>query len=361
MITHATACELIEGPGPALPELLARAGELRDRGRGRTRHLLGEGLRAAHHAVSRLLRLLHVPAGPRRAGRPHPEPRRGGGARAGRCDAWAPRRRCSRWATAGGALSRAPRVPRASRASHHARLPAGDVRAHAEGVRAPAPRQSRAHGRAGSRRPARGQREHGHHAGDTVRAPARRAGTRTTARPTRCPARRLRTIALAGKLGIPFTTGILIGIGETPRERVDALLAIRDLHERWGHIQEVIVQNFRAKPGIPMRGCARAHPRRPAAHAGGGPPGAGPRHEHPGAAQPQSRRVRAAAGRRAQRLGRRVAADPRSHQSREALARPARVARGHRESGLRASASGWPSIRSTRRAPSSSTSVCDPG
>jgi FO synthase len=71
--------------------------------------------------------------------------------------------------------------------------------------------------------------------------------------PDKVPARRLRTIALAGKLGIPFTTGILIGIGESPRERVDALAAIRDLHERGGHIQEVIIQNFRAKPGIPMR------------------------------------------------------------------------------------------------------------
>lgn len=71
--------------------------------------------------------------------------------------------------------------------------------------------------------------------------------------PDKVPARRLRTIALAGKLGVPFTTGILIGIGETPAERVDALVAIRDLHERYGHVQEVIVQNFRAKPRIPMR------------------------------------------------------------------------------------------------------------
>jgi FO synthase len=71
--------------------------------------------------------------------------------------------------------------------------------------------------------------------------------------PDKIPARRLRTIELAGKLAIPFTTGILIGIGETPRERVDALLAIRELHERYGHVQEVIVQNFRAKPRIPMR------------------------------------------------------------------------------------------------------------
>ncbi|HKZ09047.1 MAG TPA: 7,8-didemethyl-8-hydroxy-5-deazariboflavin synthase CofG [Methylomirabilota bacterium] len=72
--------------------------------------------------------------------------------------------------------------------------------------------------------------------------------------PDKVPARRLRTIELAGKLQIPFTTGILIGIGETHAERVAALLAIRDLHERHGHIQEVIVQNFRAKPTIPMRG-----------------------------------------------------------------------------------------------------------
>ncbi len=71
--------------------------------------------------------------------------------------------------------------------------------------------------------------------------------------PDKAPARRLRTIALAGKLGIPFTTGILIGIGETHRERVDSLLAIRDLQERYGHIQEVIIQNFRSKPSIPMR------------------------------------------------------------------------------------------------------------
>jgi FO synthase len=72
--------------------------------------------------------------------------------------------------------------------------------------------------------------------------------------PDKVPGRRLKTIARAGTLGIPFTTGILIGIGETHAERVDALLAIRELHERHGHIQEVIVQNFRVKPAIPMRG-----------------------------------------------------------------------------------------------------------
>lgn len=72
--------------------------------------------------------------------------------------------------------------------------------------------------------------------------------------PDKVPRRRLKTIARAGALGIPFTTGILIGIGETHAERVDSLLSIRELHERHGHIQEVIIQNFRAKPTIPMRG-----------------------------------------------------------------------------------------------------------
>jgi FO synthase len=70
--------------------------------------------------------------------------------------------------------------------------------------------------------------------------------------PDKRPAARLKTIGLAGELGIPFTTGILIGIGETREERIEALLAIRDLHERHGHVQEVIVQNFRAKPGTRM-------------------------------------------------------------------------------------------------------------
>jgi len=70
--------------------------------------------------------------------------------------------------------------------------------------------------------------------------------------PDKDPVKRLRTIADAGRLGIPFTTGILIGIGETMEERADTLLAIRDLHAEHGHIQEVIVQNFRAKPATLM-------------------------------------------------------------------------------------------------------------
>jgi 7,8-didemethyl-8-hydroxy-5-deazariboflavin synthase CofG subunit len=70
--------------------------------------------------------------------------------------------------------------------------------------------------------------------------------------PDKVPAKRLRTIEEAGKQNVPFTTGLLIGIGESLEDRVDTLLAIRALHERCGHIQEVIVQNFRVKPAIPM-------------------------------------------------------------------------------------------------------------
>ncbi len=70
--------------------------------------------------------------------------------------------------------------------------------------------------------------------------------------PDKDPATRIEAIAAAGRAGVPFTTGILIGIGETRAERIDALLTIRDLHARYGHIQEVIVQNFRAKPGTRM-------------------------------------------------------------------------------------------------------------
>lgn len=70
--------------------------------------------------------------------------------------------------------------------------------------------------------------------------------------PDKRPERRMAMLEQAGALRIPFTTGILLGIGETRRERVESLLAIRAVHRRHGHIQEVIVQNFRARPDIPM-------------------------------------------------------------------------------------------------------------
>ncbi len=71
--------------------------------------------------------------------------------------------------------------------------------------------------------------------------------------PDKVPQLRLDTIARAGQAAVPFTSGILIGIGETRFERVESLLALRKLHEQYGHLQEVIVQNFRAKPGTLMR------------------------------------------------------------------------------------------------------------
>ncbi|MEK9747832.1 MAG: 5-amino-6-(D-ribitylamino)uracil--L-tyrosine 4-hydroxyphenyl transferase CofH [Pseudomonadales bacterium] len=70
--------------------------------------------------------------------------------------------------------------------------------------------------------------------------------------PDKVPARRLETIRLAGELGVPFTSGILIGIGETRAERIDSLLALRHASQDHGQIQELIIQNFRAKPGTKM-------------------------------------------------------------------------------------------------------------
>jgi 7,8-didemethyl-8-hydroxy-5-deazariboflavin synthase CofG subunit len=87
---------------------------------------------------------------------------------------------------------------------------------------------------------------------ETVSPRLMRDGLPHAKAPDKVPVLRLRTIEEAGKLRIAFTTGILIGIGETVEERIDSLLAIRGMHEKYGHIQEVIIQNFRAKPDIPM-------------------------------------------------------------------------------------------------------------
>jgi len=80
----------------------------------------------------------------------------------------------------------------------------------------------------------------------------RRRGGPHFGSPDKNPAARLETIAAAGEAAVPFTSGVLIGIGETRRERIESLLALRDLHERHGHMQEIIIQNFRAKPGTRM-------------------------------------------------------------------------------------------------------------
>ena len=129
-----------------------------------------------------------------------------------------------------------------------------------------------AHDRARSPGAPRLERQRGAHAGDR-----RRTGWADPAGPTstrRTSARRGASgrSRPRGGLGIAFTTGILFGIGETRAERVESLLAIRELHERYGHVQEVIVQNFRAKPRDPDGAAARALAGRAPPDAGGGAP-----------------------------------------------------------------------------------------
>ena len=98
-------------------------------------------------------------------------------------------------------------------------------------------------------------------------------------------------VEAAGELKVPFTTGILIGIGETRAERIDALVAIRRSARRHGHIQEVIVQNFRAKPDTSMANAEEPDARRPAVDHRDGASLSRARHEHPGAAQSVARSV----------------------------------------------------------------------
>lgn len=74
--------------------------------------------------------------------------------------------------------------------------------------------------------------------------------------PGKDPRLRLKVIEAAGELRIPFTTGLLIGVGESPMDRTRSLIEIRKLHERYGHIQEIIVQPFVPKPNTPMENCA---------------------------------------------------------------------------------------------------------
>ncbi len=144
--------------------------------------------------------------------------------------------------------------------------------------------------------------------------------------PDKDPAVRLRVLEDAGRLNVPFTTGLLVGIGETPRERAESIFAIRRVAREYGAVQEVIVQNFRAKPDTAMRHeddlGARGVPRRDRRH----PARARAADARAGTAQPRRpRRVRGAARRRRRRLRRRLAADPRPRQP--------GAARGPRSSG----------------------------
>ena len=72
--------------------------------------------------------------------------------------------------------------------------------------------------------------------------------------PDKYPRARIKTISDAGRLNIPWTSGILIGIGETWEERVDSIFELKRINDEFGHIQEIIIQNFSPKPGIKMEG-----------------------------------------------------------------------------------------------------------
>jgi 7,8-didemethyl-8-hydroxy-5-deazariboflavin synthase CofG subunit len=252
VISHAEACGLIEGPAAALPELLLRAGEVRDRGRGRT-------ITFSAKVFVPLTTLCRDYCGYCTFRRDPGEP----GART-----LTPEEVLA-LVQAGGRLGAKEalfslgdrpeaRFPehREFLKKHGHRTTLSYLRAMSELTVRESPLLPHANPGLMGERDLAALREVNVSMGIMLETVSERLLARGQAHddaPDKVPARRLRTIGLAGKLGIPFTTGILIGIGESPRERVDALAAIRDLHERWGHIQEVIVQNFRAKPLIPMR------------------------------------------------------------------------------------------------------------
>ena len=252
MITHATACTLIESGPEALPDLLARAGEVRDRGRGRT-------VTFSAKVFVPLTTLCRDECGYCTFRRDPGE----AGARTLTPDEVVALVQAGARLGAKEALFSLGDRPEARFPEHREFLRRHGHRTTLSYLRAMCAltlEQSSLlpHANPGlmGERDLAALREVNVSMGIMLETVADRLlgpGLAHDNAPDKVPARRLRTIALAGKLGIPFTTGILIGIGESPRERVDALVAIRDVHERWGHIQEVIVQNFRAKPGIPMR------------------------------------------------------------------------------------------------------------
>ena len=149
--------------------------------------------------------------------------------------------------------------------------------------------------------------------------------------PDKDPAVRLRTLTDAGRLSIPFTTGLLVGIGETLTERAETLHAIRKSHKEFGHVQEVIVQNFRAKQHTAMASTPDAGIDEFLATVAVARLVLGPAMRIQ--APPNlvsARRVPGADRRGCRRLGRRLAADARSRQPRAAVARTRRARRRHR-------------------------------
>ena len=140
------------------------------------------------------------------------------------------------------------------------------------------------------------------------------------ASPDKVPARRLETMRLAGELSIPFTSGILVGIGETREERLESLVALRELASEHGHLREVIVQNFRAKPDTRMAAHPDASLEEHLWSVAAARIVLGPDDARAGATEPRLRRLSAPARRGDRRLGRRLAGHRRSRQPRGALA-----------------------------------------
>ena len=154
--------------------------------------------------------------------------------------------------------------------------------------------------------------------------------------PDKDPAVRLRTLDDAGRLSIPFTTGLLVGIGETLVERAETIHAIRRSHKEFGHVQEVIVQNFRAKDHTAMAALPDTGIDDFVATIAVTRLVHGAQDAHPGAAEPGvARRVPGADRRGCRRLGRRVAADPGPRQPGAAVACAGRAGRRHRRGRLR--------------------------
>ena len=157
--------------------------------------------------------------------------------------------------------------------------------------------------------------------------------------PDKAPSTRLRVLEDAGRLSIPFTTGLLVGIGEDLTERAETIFALRRVSRSFSGIQEVIVQNFRAKTETAMRHVDRPAPRRLPGDDRRHPSGARSAGAGPGAPEPRRpRRVPRPARRGGGRLGWRLAGDPRPRQPRTALA----LARGPaaRDRGRRPRAAG---------------------
>ena len=154
----------------------------------------------------------------------------------------------------------------------------------------------------------------------------------------------------AGRLRIPFTTGILVGIGETRRERIESLLAIRRLHRAHGHVQEVIVQNFRAVPGVPMEHAPEPDEDEVTWSRRDGAPGSRRRRLGAGAAQPQSGRGGSAPRGWPERLRRHLPGHAGLHQPAASLAARRPPRRSLHEGGLHAPSARL-DLRSLRSSP----------